>query len=436
MIGVQICVEWLATFIETVFYFSIIHTLVPEQFQRKKQTILFFLITSVIATGVILLNFIELAFSLTTIIYFWFALSFGACILFQGDFVSFLFVAVIYVTGLLNFVEGSVLNIIGKLFSPDLVEQFQAGFSTLRIYIIIVFKLVDSLVMLLVLFILKRASLTLKKTRMALVCAVLVFLCSVYWLSATRIVMRLKPDMIQSLLAIAFVFIICAAYFYLRMIQIRREQEYTTLQNKLLEKNYQMAKESYESNARPYHDMNNHFRMLQNYLLNGKAAEAQAYLEAISGNMGLYAVKRWTGVEAVDCILSQKVELAKQYGIETDIHAEYPRDCKISPVDLCTILTNLLDNAIEACRKQPKDQKRRLTVTIRRIHQFILIRVVNSTPEAPVIRNGSLVTSKKDRKYHGWGMKNVKAAVENYHGTIEFNYSDDLFTVNIILFYQ
>ncbi|MDO4307909.1 MAG: hypothetical protein Q4C77_13885 [Eubacteriales bacterium] len=64
MIGVQICVEWLATFIETVFYFSIIHTLVPEQFQKKKQTMLFFLITSVIATGVILLNFIELAFSI------------------------------------------------------------------------------------------------------------------------------------------------------------------------------------------------------------------------------------------------------------------------------------------------------------------------------------------------------------------------------------
>lgn len=83
--------------------------------------------------------------------------------------------------------------------------------------------------MLLVLFILKRASLTLKKTRMTLVCAVLGFLCSTYWLSATRVVMRLKPDMIQSLLAIAFVFILCAAYFYFRMIQIRREQGYTTL---------------------------------------------------------------------------------------------------------------------------------------------------------------------------------------------------------------
>ncbi|MDO4943420.1 MAG: GHKL domain-containing protein, partial [Lachnospiraceae bacterium] len=414
---------------------SIIHTLVPEQFQKKKQTILFFLITSVIATGVILLNFIELSFSLITIIYFWFALSFGACILFQGDFVSFLFVAVVYMTGL-NFVEGSVLNIIGKLFSHDLVEQFQAGFSTLRIYIIIVLKLVEGLVMLLVLFILKRASLTLKKTRMTLVCAVLGFLCSTYWLSATRVVMRLKLDMIQSLLAIALVFIICAAYFYFRMIQIRREQEYTILQNKLLEKNYQMAKESYESNARLYHDMNNHFRMIQNYLSDGKASEAQAYLETINGNMALYAVKHWTGVEAVDYILSQKMELAKQYGIETDIHAEYPRDCKISPVDLCTILTNLLDNAIEASKKQPKDQKKRLAVTIRRIHQFILIRVVNSTAEAPVIKNGSLITSKKDRRYHGLGMKNVKAAVENYHGTIEFHYSDDLFTVNIILFYQ
>lgn len=85
MTGFQIFVEWLATFIEVVFYFSIVHVLAPEQFKRKKQIMMFLVITSIITTGVILLNFIDLSFSLTTIIYSAFAMSFGACILFQGN---------------------------------------------------------------------------------------------------------------------------------------------------------------------------------------------------------------------------------------------------------------------------------------------------------------------------------------------------------------
>jgi hypothetical protein len=88
MTGIQVLVEWLATFIESVFYFSIIHVLAPEQFKKKKQMIMFLAITSIITMGVILLNFIDLSFSLTTIIYSTFALSFGACILFQGNFIN------------------------------------------------------------------------------------------------------------------------------------------------------------------------------------------------------------------------------------------------------------------------------------------------------------------------------------------------------------
>ena len=85
MTGVQVLVEWLVTFIEVVFYFSIIHVLSPEQFKRKKRIMMFLVITSIITTGVILLNFIDLSFSLTTIVYSAFAFSFGACILFQVD---------------------------------------------------------------------------------------------------------------------------------------------------------------------------------------------------------------------------------------------------------------------------------------------------------------------------------------------------------------
>lgn len=98
------------------------------------------------------------------------------------------------------------------------------------------------------------------------------------------------------------------------------------------------------------------------------------------------------------------------------IHGEYPKDCKIDPVDLCTILTNLLDNAVEACMKQPEGEPREIQVTIRRLHQFIIIKIANSSIASPDIRNGKLHTSKKDGNLHGWGMRSVLSAVEKIRG--------------------
>jgi len=105
-------------------------------------------------------------------------------------------------------------------------------------------------------------------------------------------------------------------------------------------------------------------------------------------------------------------------------------------VDLCTILTNLLDNAIEACEKLPETSAKKLSVTIRRINRFIMIQIANSCLEEPVMTKGNFVTSKADRRHHGWGMKNIKSAVEKYYGTMEYEYSGNMYTVSVMLFYQ
>lgn len=434
MIGIQICVEWLVTFVESFFYFSIIHVLAPTQFKKKKQIIMFLAVANIITVGVILLNFIDISFSLVTIVYGAFAYSFGACILFQGNYFSFLFVAVVYLTGL-NFVEGSILRFLEDITGYAVSAQLQAGFSNMRLYLIILFKLVDGLIIWIVRFILKRATVQLGKVRIALAGAVLGFVSATYWMS-TNIVTNFKADLFQTILALAFVFIICSAYFYYRLCQIRKEQENIALQNELLAKSYQVAKESYESNARLYHDMGNHFSMIQSYLADGKVEEARAYLDRLGKDRAAYSVERFTGIEAVDYILSQKAAFARQQNVETSIHAEYPKDCKIDPVDLCTILTNLLDNAMEACGKLPEASAKILSVTIRRINQFIIIQIANSCIEEPVISKGNFKTSKTDKRHHGWGMKNVRLAVEKCHGTMEYEYNKNMFIVSVMLFYQ
>ena len=91
---------------------------------------------------------------------------------------------------------------------------------------------------------------------------------------------------------------------------------------------------------------------------------------------------------------------------------------------------------MEACGKLPEASAKILSVIIRRINQFIIIQIANSCIEEPVISKGNFKTSKADKRHHGWGMKNVRLAVEKYYGTMEYEYNKNVFTVSVMLFYQ
>jgi sensor histidine kinase YesM len=429
----QMVFEWLVTLIEIIMYFSIVKLMVLPRYPNKKQMILKVLIYSAIVTGVILLNMISITLSLPTLLFSIFSMACGSSILYRGRFREFVFVAVCFVTGL-NFIEGMILFTMQNIGFSEAVIKIQQGFSNTRIYVVSVMKVIDIIAATVIGCLLKKLRVRLKASYMALFSAVLGFLIFLYWSDQVIAALDLQP--FQGILGICCIFIICSGYFYIKMGEIKKEKDDTAFQNQILEKNYKTAEQTYEANARLYHDMRNHFSLLQRYLAEGKITEAQEYLGKINSASMAYAKDRWTGIDVVDYILGQKFAMAKKEGIQIEIHAEYPKDCKIEPMDLCAILTNLLDNGIESCAKQPDGAERRLKVTIRRIHQFILIKIVNSSIYKPLLKDGQLVTSKKDSRYHGWGMRSVKAAVEKYDGTLEFDYEDSCFRACVMLFYS
>lgn len=438
MIAVQTIIEWLASFIETVLYFAVIHSVSENQFQKKKQTFLFLFISVAVSMGIILLNFVEISISLPTLLYATIAFALGACILYRGRFVEFLFASIGFLACII-FMDMLAVSIMNRLGMGNVVTEILSGFNIKRVLFIAVVKIIESTVVYMLCTLLRKSSVHLKMTRgyaITVMCLMLGGIGSVYWVTQAEILIGIALNPFQMMLGISCVLVVCTIYLLFRIREARREREYTSRQNQILEQNYQIAKQSYESNAKLYHDMRNHFVLVQNYLAAGKISEAQEYLEKISGDRTTYPIEHWTGIAAVDYILSQKVDAARQQGIETAIHAEYPKDCKIDPVDLCTILTNLLDNAIDACTKQPEEAGKKIMVTIRRIHQFIIIRIANSSTAMPTVQNGSFITSKHNKKQHGWGIRSVKSAVEKYQGTMEFDYSDSFFTVSIMLFYK
>lgn len=96
MTAIGICVEWIASFIEVTLCNYFMYNLAEVQFTRKKQRGMFFAVTAVITTGIILLNLVELSYSMATLFYGIVALALGGCILYRGSFVDFLFITITF----------------------------------------------------------------------------------------------------------------------------------------------------------------------------------------------------------------------------------------------------------------------------------------------------------------------------------------------------
>lgn len=221
--------------------------------------------------------------------------------------------------------------------------------------------------------------------------------------------------------------------------------------NYILEENYHLLANLYQKNERLYHDMNHHLQMI--YHLAGRldCPEIQEYVTSIHTPIMELSDMVWSGNDIVDAILNHTHVQAKKNGIHMDINAEYPKDCTISSDDICVILFNLLDNAMEAslkcgnainCKENHKITKQSeneasspvISVTIRRIHQFLIIKVQNPYNNLPKKRFGLFTSSKSNTSHHGIGLKNVKEIVEKYHGSLEFETNNMKFTTTALLF--
>lgn len=436
MMALQIFSEWLASFVEVLLYFYIIDSISDRRFDKKKQVRFWLIFAGVIALGIVMMNLIELSMYLPTVTYAVIVYALGARFLFLGKFPDYLFASIGYIAFIAG-VDMMFIATLNRAGMTEITQQILSDFNSKRIFFIAAGKAVDIAIVMPFGKLLSNKAIHIRNRGfiVTVICLILGGVGSTYYGIHSEIIFGFRLNFYQILLSLSCVLVVGIAYLYLRVQEIRREAEYTDRRNQLLEINYRLAKEAYESNAKLYHDMRNHFLVIQNYLAEKHILEAQEYLKKLVGEHKIYCVERWTGIEAIDYILSQKTEMAGKKGIKTHIHSEYPKDCGIDPVDLCTILTNLFDNAIEACEKCPQDVKKEISLTIRRIHQFIIIRVENSSISAPVIKNGIPHTSKTDIHKHGWGLQNVKDATEKYGGTIECDYHDAVFTISIMLFY-
>ncbi len=222
-----------------------------------------------------------------------------------------------------------------------------------------------------------------------------------------------------------FIFLVVAQYYNNRNI------------NKLLflnSKALEVQKEYYENlknnnlDLRRFkHDYQNHLFTLNELIKSKKYDELESYISTIDKEVSFPVQKFNTGNDIADAIISDKINSAKSVNatiiVKTDINTFLS---KLSAYDTCTIIANILDNAIEAVSVLPDGINREISISFKNSSNYLLISSSNPTL---LKRSKSLkafiTTEKHDKKNHGLGLLNVKTIAEKLHGDVKYSISNN-----------
>lgn len=189
-----------------------------------------------------------------------------------------------------------------------------------------------------------------------------------------------------------------------------------------------------ESKTRKYrHDMVNHLVYLQEILKNNHVENARKYVEDILGGFkriqNTYYV---TGNEMVDAIMNYFLGMLPE-SVHVEICGRYPVELAMEEIDICTLFSNVFQNAVEEIIENPIE-KANIQVEVTKGRQYVEYKIKNSIYTDVVIgRNGLPKSEKSDKKNHGIGMVNVKETIERNEGRFQWCQEDGYFCVTLTL---
>lgn len=201
-------------------------------------------------------------------------------------------------------------------------------------------------------------------------------------------------------------------------------------QRDILSHQYEEVKEIYLNMRGWRHDYHNHLQVMKAQISAGQLEEMKQYLNDLEQNLDKVDTYVKSGNLMTDAILNSKLSLAEQKGIRVNCKATLPQELSIEDVDLCVILGNLLDNALEACEKIPEIQRfLRIYMVVNRSQLYVSIQ--NSAKEELDFNERNYISTKRGN--HGLGMKRVKALADKYEGYLTLANEPGIFAAEVTL---
>lgn len=209
------------------------------------------------------------------------------------------------------------------------------------------------------------------------------------------------------------------------------EKQISAYQSELIETHYREVENMYRQIRGWRHDYRNHIQTMKAYAAAGDLPAIRQYLDLLDDDLTTVDTVIKTGNPMTDAILNSKISLAKSRHIPVVADAHIPVKLKSSEIDLCCIIGNLFDNAIEASMKLPEEQ-RLIRVYMDMKNTQLYISFTNFTAGKKMIKQGGLFRSTKGEG-HGLGLVRIDAIVERLDGYLSRNSEDGAFTTEILL---
>ena len=219
--------------------------------------------------------------------------------------------------------------------------------------------------------------------------------------------------------------------YLLQRIMKREEDKTIIYQNKLMKQQMDEIENIYMTMRGWRHDYHNHLQSLKGYLSLNKVDQMKNYLNELETDLDSIDTLYHSGNLQLDSILNAKLAIAEKGQIRIHCDASIPPQLHVSDLDLCVILGNLLDNAIESCRKIKNPDERFIRVYIGILKKQLYISITNATSETVKQRTDHYFTTK--RGDHGHGLKRVDQVVKKYDGYLNRQNEPGVFATEIVL---
>ncbi len=181
------------------------------------------------------------------------------------------------------------------------------------------------------------------------------------------------------------------------------------------------------------HDMKNHILTIQTLLDKGESANANTYANSVLKQIEENKLEYDTGNVALDALLNSKYHTIKEKHIHFSQELQIESPINISDIDMCMVIANGLDNAIEACNQVEDPKERSIYLEMEVNEDVVMVHIKNTFTVNPKKFKGIFLTGKNNLENHGYGIEIMKQIASQNKGFFDASFDDTYFSVSIIL---
>lgn len=178
------------------------------------------------------------------------------------------------------------------------------------------------------------------------------------------------------------------------------------------------------------HNLKNSLIIIDTYNKSNQKEKLQKYIDDLLANTNVFVVPQIDEENIITSFLSYKAEQANSNGIEVNVENNLTKSINIDKTDICQVIGNIMDNAIEA---NEKNINKYIKISLYNSETYMIIKSENPASGPLIKKDNIILTTKKDIKNHGLGLKSIQKIAEKYDGSLDTEIINDIFNIKVVL---